>query len=191
MSLRANSRHRTVEHIDDAYMTCTEAVAALAEIERLPKRILDPCCGTGTICDTLRAAGHETFGSDIRNYGWVGTVSPRDFLTGDVNANESIAIVSNPPYTLAQQFIEKAIDDGCRYHVWLLRLAFMESKSRKPFFEKHPPSRVWVSSSRLPMMHRYGWDGLRAASNIAYAWFVWDKASTDKNQIHWFDYQEI
>ena len=35
--------------------------------------------------------------------------------------------------------------------------------------------RVHVFRNRLPMMHRHGWDGPRASSSTAYAWFVFDK----------------
>jgi hypothetical protein len=37
---------------------------------------------------------------------------------------------------------------------------------------------MWVSSRRLPMMHRFGWDGPRATSNTCYAWFIWDRRGT-------------
>jgi len=33
-----------------------------------------------------------------------------------------------------------------------------------------------MACNRLPMMHRDGWQGPKASSNIAFAWFVWDRA---------------
>jgi len=60
----------------------------------------------------------------------------------------------------------------------MLRTNFVESVSRLPFFRCSPPTRMWVSSRRLPMMHRFGWDGPRATSNTCYAWFIWDRRGT-------------
>ena len=40
----------------------------------------------------------------------------------------------------------------------MLRTNFVESVSRLPFFRCSPPTRMWVSSRRLPMMHRFGWE---------------------------------
>jgi hypothetical protein len=51
---------------------------------------------------------------------------------------------------------------------------------------------MWVSSRRLPMMHRFGWDGPRATSNTCYAWFIWDRrcvpASSGGSHLDWFDW---
>jgi len=48
---------------------------------------------------------------------------------------------------------------------------------------------------RLPMMHRRGWNGPKANSNTAFAWFIWDRrlAPTPPGgcRIGWFDWQEI
>jgi len=51
--------------------------------------------------------------------------------------------------------------------------------------------RVWISSRRLPMMHRHGWQGPRASSNTCFAWFVWDERSEQKRIIDWFDWKLI
>jgi hypothetical protein len=167
-----NSRAPTADHPLDSYMTPPEAVRALMAIERLPKSIADPCCGDGGLLQTLRAGDHIVFGADIVNYGWPFTVI-RDFLVEPVEMN-GVAIITNPPYRLAEAFIRKAISDGCHYHAWLLRLNFLESMRRKSFFESMPPSRVHVFSRRIPMTHRLNWEGPKASSNMTFAWFVWD-----------------
>jgi len=163
-----------------------EATTALSKIESVPRSVADPACGSGAILDVLRAAGHIVHGSDIADYGWPHTVV-RDYLAGPVEMN-GVAIVTNPPYRLAQKFIQKALDDGTRFAAFLLRLNFLESMRRKEFFETHPPSRVWVSSRRLPMMHRHGWTGSKAPSNHCYAWFVWDESS-EKDRLYFFDWK--
>jgi hypothetical protein len=56
----------------------------------------------------------------------------------------------------------------------LLRLAFYESVRRTPILENRGLARVHVFRKRLPMMHRDGWEGRKANSGMAFAWFVWD-----------------
>ena len=67
----------------------------------------------------------------------------------------------------------------------LLRLTWLESTTRLPFFTSHPPARVWVFSKRLPMMHRDGWTGRKASSAIPHAWFVWDRDHSGAPTIGW------
>jgi hypothetical protein len=155
-------------------------------IERLPLSIADPCCGNGQLLETLRAAGHIVHGSDIVNYGWPHTVI-RDYLAEPVEMGD-VGIVTNPPFRLAEEFIRKAIADNCHFHGWLLRTNFLESVGRMPLWRDHPPSRVWVSSRRLPMMHRAGWAGHRSTSNQAFAWFIWDD-SKEKRRFDHFDWR--
>jgi hypothetical protein len=96
------------------------------------------------------------------------------------------AVVNNPPFKLAIAFVAKAIIDA-PYVALLLRLNFLESVGRLPFFRKTPPARIWVSSGRLPMMHRLGWDGRHASSNHCFAWFVWERGAASV-EIKWFDW---
>ena len=99
----------------------------------------------------------------------------------------SEAIVTNPPYKLAEQFVEHALD--LVPHVdMLLRLAFLESERRRGILEGRGLARVHVFRNRLPMMHRDGWTGPRATSATAYAWFAWDRTHTGPaalNRISW------
>ena len=172
--LRVNTTHSHADRGLDAYWTPPEATTALLKIESVPRSVADPACGSGAILAVLQAAGHIVHGSDIIGYGWPHTVI-RDYLSEPV-AMHDVAIVTNPPYRLARKFIEKAIADHCLFHAWLLRLNFLESVGRMALWRAHPPSRVWVSSRRLPMMHRLGWTGRKAPSNHCYAWFIWDES---------------
>jgi hypothetical protein len=190
MTLRINARAATALHPLDAYMTPPEAVRALLTVERLPASIADPCCGDGAILNVLKAAGHIVHGADVMDYGWPWTLI-RDYLAEPVIMN-GVGIVTNPPFRLAERFIRKAITDGCHYHAWLLRLNFLESVSRRGLWRESPPARIWVSSRRLPMMHRHGWDGPRSTSNVSYAWFVWDGPSNNNRraEVDFFDWRE-
>ena len=60
-------------------------------------------------------------------------------------------IITNPPFILAKEIIEKALrevnDNG--YVVMLLRLNFFGSKARKAFFKKQMPINVYVHNRRM------------------------------------------
>ena len=97
------------------------------------------------------------------------------------------AIVTNPPYQHAQEFVEKALE-LCPKVIMLLRLAFLESTRRTKILEESGLIRVHVFRNRLPMMHRRGWRGPKASSAIPFAWFVWErgyKGPTTIDRISW------
>jgi hypothetical protein len=80
-------------------------------------------------------------------------------------------IITNPPFKLADQFVAHALLLVPQVFM-LLRLAFLESTRRTPILESGRLDRVHVFRDRLPMMHRHGWNGPRANSSTAFAWFV-------------------
>jgi len=83
-------------------------------------------------------------------------------------------IVTNPPYMMANEFTAHALE-LCPNVVMLLRLAFLESERRSPILDGAGLRRVFVFRKRLPMMHRDGWEGRKANSGMAFAWFNWQR----------------
>ncbi len=59
----------------------------------------------------------------------------------------------------------------------------MESERRTPILEGRGLARIHVFRLRLPMMHRAGWEGRKANSGMAFAWFVWDRSHTGPTTI--------
>jgi len=170
------------------YKTPIEATRAFLALEgaNLPKLIWEPACGDGAISTPLSDAGFEVSSSDIsdRAYGAV-----MDFLTCEDHYGH--AVVTNPPFSLAQEFVDKAFSfPNVSYCALLLRLAFLESAGRKEWFERNPPARIHVSSRRLPMMHREGYEGKKSTSTLAHAWFVWLRGYDGPPQIRWFDWRD-
>jgi hypothetical protein len=164
------------ERGDDAYMTPPCATAALLRHVKLPHRLWECACGDGSgILDPLRAAGHEVIGSDLVDYGRPDCFWRRDFLLEWKAPDGCEAIVTNPPFKLARQFIEHALDLSPLV-VMLLRLAFYESERRCAILEERGLARILCFRKRLPMMHRREWQGRKANSGMAFAWFVWDRS---------------
>jgi hypothetical protein len=166
-------QHRHAERGLDLYETPPLAVEALLAVEDLPHWIWEPAAGKGSIVNVLRDRGHAVIASDILNYGFpLHFVS--DFLTQTKAPVNCDTIVSNPPYRLATEFTRHALDLALRVYL-LLRLAFLESIRRTDILERRGLARVRVFRSRLPRMHRDGWEGPRASSAIPFAWFCWDR----------------
>jgi hypothetical protein len=170
---------------DDLYETPECATRALLAVESLPSgAVWEPACGPGAIVRVLRAAGHEVYATDLVDYG-----SPDqdahgvDFLM-EFSAPDSIAsIVTNPPFKLADEFVRHALLLCPRVYM-LLRLAFLESERRSGILDNGSLKRVYVFRERLPMMHRAGWNGPRASSAMAFAWFVWDRQHRGPAELH-------
>jgi hypothetical protein len=188
--MRIQSSHTQEDRGLDAYFSPPEAVWSLLAIEaaHLPRRLWEPAAGDGAIVKPLREAGYDVAASDVAEYGLDGCESGVDYLRAQVRPGIE-GVVTNPPYRLAMAFAEKALAE-VPYLALLLRTNFLESTARLPFFRRHRPARIWISSRRLPMMHRHGWQGPRAPSNTCFAWFVWDARAEQKQRVDWFDWRD-
>jgi hypothetical protein len=179
-----NKRALLAERGDDLYESPPEAVRALLRAETLPEVIWEPACGPGVIVRELRAAGHQVYATDLVDYqsrdqdqaGW-------DFLMERQLPIGVQAIVTNPPFKTAGEFVAHALE-LCPKVVMLLRLAFLESDKRTPILDTGHLARVHVFRKRLPMMHRAGWEGKHSNSGMAFAWFVWDRAHEGPTELH-------
>jgi hypothetical protein len=186
-------RHALSERGDDSYDTPPVAVEALLkELQRigepLPHNLWEPFAGRGNIVDVLRAHGHRVIGSDLVDYGRPDFFNRRDFLLEWKLPAGVEAIVSNPPYKNAETMIAHALLLRPRVIGMLLRLAFYESERRTPILEGVGLKRILAFRKRLPMMHRAGWQGRKANSGMAFAWFIWDRdyvGSTMADRISW------
>jgi hypothetical protein len=123
-------------------------------------------------------------------------VAVTDFLTVDRAhpiAKATDGIVTNPPYYLAGRnspFIARAVEIA-PYVAMLLRIAFLEGAGAERLKLTSSVARVYVASRRLPMMHRDGWDGAKASSAMAFAWFVWDADHQGPTQLRHFDWKDF
>jgi hypothetical protein len=184
-----NGRHALKERGNDLYQTPPCAVHALLKVEQLPDNIWEPACGPGSIVRTLRAEGYRVMATDLIDY-----QSPdQDYADWNFLSETSMpaggydAILTNPPFKHATQFAEKALELCPRVYL-LLRLAFLESDGRTALLESGHLHNVYVFRNRLPMMHREGWTGKKSTSNMAFAWFCWNrnfKQATTVRRISW------
>jgi hypothetical protein len=181
-----NRRSPLSERGHDLYETPTVVTEALLKVEPLPHRIWEPAAGRGAIVNVLRAHGHDVVATDLVDYGVPGQESGRDFLLEQRLPDGIEVITTNPPYRLADQFVEHALELCPRF--MLLRLAFLGSIRRTAILDGGSLARVHIFKRRCPMMHRDGWTGPKITSALAFAWFVWDRnrdGPTTLSRIDW------
>jgi hypothetical protein len=181
-----SGRHPAAGHVLDYYQTPPCATLALLLAEKLPHRLWEPCAGGGRMVRVLRDAGHHVIASDV-----VQRDFPLDFVVDFFTAlvpRGTDAVITNPPFRCAAQMVSRALYLVPRVY-FLLRLSFLESECRTPILEDGTLARVHVFRRRF-MMHREGWAGPRASSQIALAWFVWERDHADKTIIDRISWDE-
>lgn len=99
-------------------------------------------------------------------------------------------IIGNPPYSLAQEFLEKGmeiVEDGGTISMFL-KIQFLEGVKRSEMFKKYPPKTINVFVKRQnPWRNGSPVDekGKPWASTMCFAWFVWEKGYKGKPIIEW------
>lgn len=174
-----HTKEERQEH--DFYATDPIAAEWLIQLEELNHNIWECAGGQGHLAKVFEAHGYNVKATDLidRGYGQGGI----DFLACEDKFDGDI--ITNPPYKYAESFIEHAIslvNDGNKVCMFL-KVQFLEGKARKKLFEKYPPKRVWVSSSRI----KCGKNGNFAESMVAYAWYVWEKGYQGDTILKWFN----
>jgi hypothetical protein len=177
---------------DDLYESPPEAVRALLEVETFTGAVWEPACGPGAIVRVLRDAGHRVYATDLVDYGLEDSECGVDFLMERQAPGFYIgAIVTNPPFKLANEFVAHALQMGIPKVAMLLRLGFIESERRSSILDGGLLARVHVFRNRLPMMHRAGRGTQVAKTNssaMAFAWYVWEhghKGPIEIRRISW------
>ena len=173
---------------DDFYATPLSATKAIFEREPMDGLIWEPACGDGAISKFLIEQGKTVISSDLvdRGYG----IAPIDFLTIDPTEKEfnHDVIITNPPFSLAQQFIEKALSFDNTKVIMFCKIQLLEGKARKEMFLNSPLKCVYVFSERqnpLRNGQEYDENGKKWSSTMCFAWFVWDKTHRGKPTIEW------
>lgn len=157
----------------DYWITHPDAVRDFLRREELPGVTWEPACGSGELAEVIkeRPEVKGVFASDLYSYGYPGAVL-YDFLTcpPPVGLHH---LVTNPPFTLAEEFIRHALSLKLPGKVAIFaRLALLEGRHRgRTLWREHPPARVWVYPYRVPLARN---GGEFQTGLIAFAWFVWD-----------------
>lgn len=163
-----------VRRPDDFYRTPAWCVRAIVRHIEIPEgaTVLDPSCGDGAILDVIQCLRPDvrTVGIELdreradgarKRHGVIGGADALELPDSQWAAD---VIVMNPPFSLAREFVERAI--GCAdVTICLLRLSWMAGQKRATFWRANPAD-VFV----LPRRPSFTGKGTDACD---YAWFVW------------------
>ena len=121
----------------------------------------------GHIVNVLSENGYKVIATDIQT----GT----DFLTAE--NKDCDWIITNPPFSLAEQFIERCANANVPFAL-LLKAHFWNAKRRLALFEKYPPAIVSPLTWRPDFMM-----GQRGGGSplLDVCWCVWDENKRRKN----------
>lgn len=188
-----NRVHSIKDRGDDLYETPAVAVQALLKVECIPLCVWEPSCGHGAIVRELRATGRAVIATDLVDYGCPDSEARRDFLLEREAPDGVPAIVMNPPFKLADEFVAHAISLVPEVYA-LLRVAFLEGLRWESLGLRNHLARVHVFAPRLPMMHRAGWNGpINSNSGMPFGWFSFQRDWARKGgspTIDWFNWKK-
>lgn len=141
---------------------------------------LEPACGAGHMAKPLSEYFKEVKSQDIADYNF-GEI--KDYLTYSPNKKWDW-VITNPPFRLAESFIDQALSmskEGCAF---LVRTTFVESIGRyNRLFSKTPPTMVAQFVERVPMVK--GRLDKKASTATGYCWLVWLNKTTSSSEMVW------
>ena len=113
----------------DDFQTPEWPIKTLLEHIKLPldKVILEPACGKGLMVATLNVCGYDVIGSDLKE--------GVNFITDDIIVPYDV-VITNPPYSVKDAFIERCYELGKPFAL-LLPLTALEGIKRQALYREH------------------------------------------------------
>ena len=164
----------------------------------------DPACNRGYMARPLGEYFADVQATDIHDYGYEHHLRTVDFLwRGSEDYLTPDWLITNPPFQLAEQFIERAFDLNIEGFAMLMRTSFQEGVGRyNRLFSRFAPTITAQFSERV-IMHKgkivnpnvpvpvwskklKKWVMRKPSSATSYMWFVWldgRKVNTSSDQI--------
>ena len=139
------------------------------------RSVWEPACGAGHMALPLQGYFQEVLATDVHHWGF-GSIHGLDFTMATGSAAPIVPdwVITNPPFVLAERFIDRALTIATYGVAMLLRLQWLEGGDRYHliFSGDRKPRLICPFAERVPMIEGV-WDP-EASSATAYAWFVWD-----------------
>lgn len=142
----------------------------------------EPACGQGHMAKPLGEYFGEVFASDVHPYGFGKT---HDFLMLGLAPFACPAwVITNPPFRLAAEFIQRGLELAGVGVAVLVRTSFIEGVERYlTLFSKNPPALVAPFSERVPMFK--GRVDAKGSTATSYCWLVWQHNTKNFTRVRW------
>lgn len=173
--------------VDDFYATPSDTTKKILDKLELKGSILEPACGQGHISEVLKEyyPNAKVISTDLVDRGYADEI--KDFLNDDFEKVDNV--ITNPPFKYAKEFVTKGLEISNDKVIMLLKIQFLESKSRKEFLENSPLKYIYVFSERQNTMKDGSpinpLNGKPWSSTMLLAWFVWEKGYEGEPIVRW------
>ncbi len=184
---------QTRERVEnDFYATPRNATEAILNMVELKGSILEPAAGQGHISVVLKEKYpyNEIVSTDLvqrnKKFG-VPIQGGIDFLTHDFNRKFD-NIITNPPFNMAQEFIERALQLADDKVIMFAKIQLLEGNKRKEMFDNAPLKYVYVFSKRVNPLRNgeeLNENGKKWSNTMCFAWFVFEKEYEGEPVIRW------
>lgn len=189
-----NTKRNRKEDIEENELYSTPLIALESFYKQYPEEFdkhdvyLDPCDGLGHISDFLESIGKKVYRWDIEDYR--GAITQQsDFLLADEIPEDVDCIIMNPPFTMTEDFVDKALS-LCPNLIMFNRMTTIETNSRS----KKLKSGEWP----LKDFYQFGFrvscpKGVElepTANSVAYAWLSFDRYCKHKPFMNWITKEE-
>lgn len=145
------------------------------EFELHHMRCREPAANRGHMVRPLAERFASVDASDVHDYGAGYPVL--DYLFGP-DPDPVDWTISNPPFRLAEQFIERALRTSRMGVAMIVRTAFLEGVGRHSrLFSVHRPAHVLQFTERV-VMHK-GKLSAKGSTATAYCWVIWMQGQRD------------
>jgi hypothetical protein len=167
----------------DGYFTPYSITQQLLDVEDFDGSILEPAAGKGAIVNVLSGPSGIP-DADIEAYD-----VERDFLK---ETRQFDCIITNPPFSLAQEFILQAKKVAKKKIAMLLPLSYLHGEKRyREIYsdQKCFPLKCVYVFTRYPMLgDKLREDGRYRTGCIVFGWYIWEKKNKiNEPAIRWID----
>jgi hypothetical protein len=197
--MSATNRGSGSRPANDFYPTPEPTVASLCEQLQVTDTLRwgEPCVGDGSILKFMKLHA----GVDYKAWEWCELSRGRDYLVGGL-ANPVDAIVTNPPFSKFEAFLQRSLKEA-EFVAYLLRVNALGSQKRRDWWQGRTPTHLFTLSERpafVSLCKKHTVKGVKKGCGAVYpreragtscdvcgepvslgtdateyAWFVWDK----------------
>lgn len=169
----------------DFYPTPEYTTKSLLDNHELKGNILEPSAGYGNISSVIKKYYPDNYLKQIEIFPYFipflkqyGDYEIVDYLKWKPKIKYN-TIITNPPYSIAEKLLRHTFNiiDKNTEVIMLLRVGFLESKTRKPFWNKYPMiNKLYVLQNRPKFING-------SSDATTYAWFIWDWSNKQEIKI--------
>ena len=183
----------------DYYATPTDEVLNILNalnFDFTGQTILEPCIGGGHMALGINQYIEENgqfyvrrIGTDVQDRGFEDSYWETgygfDFLADDYPHDKADVIIMNPPYSILEPFLIRAIEIAQDKLIVLCRMQVLEGEGRyKNIFINNPPSDIYQYVDRIQCWKNG--EEPTGSSAQGYCWVVWDKNNIPEYpRLHW------